>query len=157
MADGVKVTVRGKDRLFRKLKMLAPEAEKELTIANGESAREMVSNAQNFVPVRTGALRDSIVATPPGALPPIYSQGGDRDSAKTAWLVTAGNSKVRYGHLVEFGTQPHVNAGEMPGTQNPGAPAQPFFYPAHRLIRRRHKSKAGRALSRSIKKVKDKA
>ena len=58
MADGVKVSVRGKDELFAKLKRLAPEAQKELELSNGKKAQEMVSLARGFVPVRTDKLRD---------------------------------------------------------------------------------------------------
>lgn len=151
MTDGVKLTVRNKDRLFEKLRKLAPSADAELKVANGKAAEAMVGYAQGFVPVKSGALRDSIVATPPGGTPPDHSQGGAVPEG--AWMVTAGNSKVRYAHLVEFGTQPHVNAGEFAGTANPGVGPRPFFFPAYRLIRKTMKSRATRAIKKSIKAV----
>ena len=152
MADGVKVSVRGKDELFAKLKRLAPQAQKELEVSNGKKAHEMVSLARGFVPVKTGKLRDSIEATPPGGTPPDYSQGS-RTVPEGAFMVTAGNAKVRYAHLVEFGSRPHINEGQFAGTQNPGAPAQPFFFPAYRLIRKAMRSAASRAITKSIKSV----
>ena len=36
----------------------------------------------------------------------------------------------RHGHLVEFGTKPHINAGMFPGTKHPGTAPQPFMRPA---------------------------
>lgn len=153
MTGAVTVTVRNKDRLFAKLKKLAPTADIELIKANGQAAEEMVRLAQSFAPVRTGALRDSIVATPPGGTPPAHSQGAGQVVPEGAFMVTAGNDKVRYAGLVEFGTAPHVNAGIDPGTQNPGARRQPFFFPAYRLIRKTMRSRASRALTKSIKAI----
>lgn len=149
----VTVTVRNKDRLYQKLLKLAPAAEKELAVAGGKSANEMVQAARAFVPVDTGALRDSIVATPPGGTPPSYSRGATGAVPPGAWMVTAGNRQVRYAHLVEFGVQPFVAGGRFAGAQHPGNRARPFFWPAYRLVRRRHRSRAGRAISKSIKDV----
>lgn len=36
----------------------------------------------------------------------------------------------RHGHLLEFGTAPHVNGGVFTGTQHPGTAPQPFVRPA---------------------------
>lgn len=36
----------------------------------------------------------------------------------------------RHGHLVEFGTDPHINAGQFAGTMHPGTAPQPFMRPA---------------------------
>lgn len=36
----------------------------------------------------------------------------------------------RHGHLVEFGTAPHINGGKFAGTQHPGTAPQPFMRPA---------------------------
>jgi Bacteriophage HK97-gp10, putative tail-component len=152
MPDGARLTVRRKDNLAQKLRRLAPEADQELAVANGESAQEMVGLAQGFAPVESGDLRDSIKATPPGEVPPAYAQGG-KPTDTGAWLVTAGNSAVRYAHLVEFPTPAHVNGGIFAGTEHPGTEAQPFFFPAFRLVKREHKSRAARALRKSIKKV----
>lgn len=152
MADGVRIRVRRKDELLRKLERLAPAARQELTAANKRSAEEMVGYARQFAPVRTGRLRDSIVATPPGQTPPDHSQGA-RIVPPGAYMVTAGNSRVRYAHLVEFGAAPHTAGGRFAGARHPGAPRQPFFFPAYRLIRKRHKSRAGRAIGKSIRAV----
>lgn len=152
MADGVRITFRNKDKLLAKLDRLAPGIAGAVKAVNGEAAAAMAGYARDFVPVRTGALRDSIVVTPPGGVPPGYSQGA-RVVPPGSYMVTAGNSKVRYAHLVEFGTAPHVNAGRFAGTQNPGARQQPFFWPSYRLIRKQMRSRAKRAVNRAVKAV----
>lgn len=148
----VKVTVRGKDKLFDKLRRLAPEAFTELKAANGKAAEAMVGYARDFVAVKTGKLRDSIVATPPGGTAPSYSQG-NRIVPEGSWMVTAGNSGVRYAHLVEFGTKPHFQPNYRGGFDHPGAKAQPFFWPSYRLVRKSMRSRATRALNASIKRA----
>lgn len=147
------IVFRNKDRLYEKLRKLAPAADKELTAAGGKSAEEMVQAARAFVPVDTGKLRDSIQATAPGGQPPSYAQNASGVVPPGAWMVTAGDRHVRYAHLVEFGAKPHIAGGRFAGAMHPGAPAQPFFWPAYRLIRKRHKNRAGRAISKSIKDV----
>ena len=36
----------------------------------------------------------------------------------------------RHGHLVEFGTKPHINGGKFAGTMHPGTAPRPFMRPA---------------------------
>ena len=148
----VSFKVRNKDRLYSKLAKLAPAASKELEQAAGQSAKEMTSLAQSYVRVDSGDLRDSIVATPPGGTPPDHSQGA-RKVPKGAWMVTAGNNAVRYPHLVEYGAKAHKAGGKFAGAAHPGAPAQPYFWPSYRLVRRKHRSRATRAINKSIKDV----
>lgn len=152
MADGATIKIRRKDELLAKLKRLAPETEKELTKANGTTANEMVAIARGLAPKRTGKLAASIVATPPGGSPPGYAQGGGV-VPPGAYAVTAGNTAVRYAHLVEFGTAPHTIGGIYEGAEHPGTAAQPFFYPAYRLMRKKHKGRATRAINKASKAV----
>lgn len=148
------VTVRRKDELLRKLGQLAPATGKALAEANKQSADEMVSLARSFAPVRSGKLRDSIVATPAGGTPPAHSQGGGAGVVpEGAVAVSAGNSSVRYASHVEHGTSPHDNEGRFKGTQHPGAKRQPFFFPAYRLIRKKMRSRASRSINKAIKEV----
>lgn len=154
MADGVSLKVAKKGRLLAKLKRTVPEIETVLEKVNGKSAGDMVAYARTFVPVRTGALRDSLRAIAPGNLPARYSQGAGKTTSKAvAWLVTVGNSKVRYAHLVEFGTAgPYTVGGLYAGARHPGIRAQPYFFPAYRLIRKRHRGRVTRAINRELKK-----
>jgi hypothetical protein len=145
--------VRNKDRLFAKLRKLAPAAAKELEKAGGQSADEMVRLARQFAPKRSGDLIESIVATPPGGTTPDHSQGS-KSVPPGAFMVTAGNSKVRYPHFAEYGVKGgYTVGGQFEGATHPGSPAQPFFWPAFRLTRRKHKSRARKALKTSIEGV----
>lgn len=86
----------------------------------------------------TGALIDGIAVTMPGQSTPVYSQpGGSRVTGETEVIVTAGNSDVRYAHLVEYGTSE--------------ADAQPFFWPALRLLRKRLQNRINRATKKAVK------
>jgi HK97 gp10 family phage protein len=86
----------------------------------------------------TGALIDSIEVTAPGQHTPPFSQpGGSRVAGETEVLVTVGNEDVRYPHLVEYGTA--------------NAEAQPFFWPALRLLRKRLQNRINRAAKKAVK------
>ncbi len=150
MTDGVTIKVRRKDELLKKFRRMAPAADAELEKANRRSADEMVGLARSFAPKESGELAESIQATPPGRRPPgkvakVVPAG--------AYAVTAGDERVRYAHLVEYGTAAHANRGQFAGTTHPGTGRQPFFWPAYRLIRKRHRGRIGRALRAAIKKA----
>jgi HK97 gp10 family phage protein len=86
----------------------------------------------------TGDLIESIEVTPGGQSTPPYSQpGGSMTVPENSVAVTVGNSKVRYPHLVEYGTK--------------HAAAQPFFWPAYRLLKKRIQSRIKRAISKSVR------
>lgn len=155
MAKSVSMKIRGKDKLFRKLKDRLPKAmQAELEKAAFEGAEEMVATAKRLVPRDEGKLAESIVATRAGETSPAYSQpGGAMVVPEGAAMVTAGNSEVRYPHLVEYGTASHAQGGTGKGTQHPGNPPQPYFWPAFRLMRKRFKGRMSRALRKAIDQV----
>lgn len=72
----------------------------------------------------TGELIASIKVNGPGTTTPAYSMGGARTLLPLEVAVTAGNNAVRYAAHVEFGT---VHAA-----------AHPFFFPAVRLLQKKH-------------------
>lgn len=121
------------DQLTRLQKRLAaiPQRVVEATQPSLQrSAKELIDVMKALAPEDSGALKDSIVSTPGGQSTPPYSQpGGEAVVPANAVAVTAGNTDVRYAHLVEYGTAQ--------------APAQEFFNPAVRLtapkIKRRTK------------------
>lgn len=86
----------------------------------------------------TGALINSITVTPGGQQTPRYSQpGGNQVVPVNQVAITAGNASTRYVHLVEYGTAT--------------APAQPFFWPAFRLERKRALAAIKRDIAKAVR------
>ncbi|KAB2792884.1 HK97 gp10 family phage protein [Brucella anthropi] len=148
------MAILGLKSLNRKLKALPALAEAAIKLSMEQGADEIVAMMKRLVPVDNGDLRDSIGWTWGDA--PSYSQRVGAVKSKSDNLkitIYAGNSKVRYAHLVEFGSAPHINGGMFAGTQNPGAKAQPFFFVSFRSLRRRTKSRITRAINKSAKQI----
>lgn len=125
-------------RLSRRLEAIPKEVREAVQPAIAKSADELVSRMRQLAPEDSGALKDSITATLPGQTTPPYSQpGGARVVPENAVVVTVGNSEVRYPHLVEYGTA--------------DAAAQPFFWPAFRLARKRIEGRIKRAISKAVR------
>jgi len=132
--------VTGVDRLNAKFRALPDGAQREMLRAAVRGADELRRAQQSLAPVSTGALRDSIEVTLPGDWTPAYSApGGDFRVPEYAVMVTVGNADVRYAHLVEYGTSDTT--------------AQPFFWPAYRLHRKRIKSRVSRAGARAARRI----
>lgn len=150
------------ERVKRVIRDVNPGVIQAVYINNAETAEQIFNLAQNWAPRDTGALMESIKVTGPGETPPAYSQGLGRPGRgrnKTAlgpgdYVVSVGNSAVRYAHLVEFGTAPHINAGIFPGTSNPGTRARPFFWPAVRAVSRTAKKRLQQKVQAAIKRAK---
>lgn len=86
----------------------------------------------------TGDLIDTIQVRPGGQSTPPYSQpGGSKVVPENAVAVTAGNSKVRYPHLVEYGTTKMK--------------AEPFFWPAYRLLKKRLQGRIKRGIGKAVR------
>lgn len=144
-----KATVLGLARLERKLKRL-PAAAKDMIRAEMEKgADQIVAAMKSLAPVlkqpdkrrRAGALRDSIGWT--WGKKPKYAVALAIVKASLAGDLTitiyAGNSEVRYAHLLEWGTVKMQ--------------AQPFFYVswrAHRKSVRRSIRKAVNAAAKTV-------
>lgn len=140
--DGVKTTIRNKDRVFRKLKKTVPDLDKNLRGALSKSGDEWVDRASDYVPRRSGALAQSIGWTF-GTVPQtarLFSRGGSRDAGGSPVITLyAGDDEAFYAGIVEHG--------------HAGAPAQPYFWPSYRLLRRKIKSRLSRVISKTIKKA----
>lgn len=125
-------------RLQAKFAALPQNARTAIKAALDASGTELAEAARALAPVRTGKLRDSIVSTSGGSATPSYSQpGGSHVVPDYSVKVTAGNSDVRYAHLVEYGTT--------------DAPAQPFFWPAYRILKKRLRSRVSRAVGKAAR------
>lgn len=129
----------GIGRLKKRLANI-PKNVKEAVQPNLMKQGEMIaSTMRSFVPVDSGDLRDSIAVTPPDSSTPPYSTpGGSFIVPETSVAVTAGGEDARHAHLVEYGTV-KMNA-------------QPFFWPAVRLTRKRAQRNIKSAVSRAVKK-----
>lgn len=144
--------IKGLAKLNRKLREIPEAAKAAAHDAVVLGSNEIATLQRNVAPVDDGDLRDSIHVTKPGETTPPYSQpGGSRTAGPLEAIVTAGNSKVRYAHLVEFGIAPHIAGGMFKGAQIPAIPAQPFFWPSYRALRTRVKSRITRAINKAVK------
>ncbi len=125
-------------RLRRRLRAIPIAVKDAVVPALIQSGNELAGRMKHLAPKDTGALADSIAVTPPGSTTPAYSQpGGSRVAAENQVLVTAGNDSVRYPHLVEYGTA--------------HAPAQPYFWPAYRLSKKRITNRVKRAVRKAVR------
>lgn len=158
IADGVRMTVDVSD-LLRKLAQLGVKV-KANTVRRGLYAGAAIlrDEARRHVPIRTGALKKSIIAetdrhgstreklvvkvkiapnafkiTPKGRLKKVSRKS---QKARGKNYVRGEVYPRNYAHLVEFGTQPHtVGRGSKVeksqyGLQHPGAKKHPFMRPA---------------------------
>ncbi|PSM16117.1 HK97-gp10 family putative phage morphogenesis protein [Nitratireductor sp. StC3] len=125
-------------RLQKRLKAIPRAVKQAVVPALMTSGNELADRMRTLAPEDTGALKDSITVTPPGGTTPPYSQpGGSRTAGETQVLVTAGNDDVRYPHLVEYGTEE--------------AAAQPYFWPAYRLTKKRAANRIKRAVRKAVR------
>lgn len=124
---------------FRKRMNAIPQAVRQAVVpALQKSGDEMADMMRQLAPVDQGELKASIAMTLPGGSTPDYSQpGGSRVARENEVIVTAGNTDVRYAHLVEYGTTK--------------AQAQPFFWPAFRLNRAKAQRRIKRAISKAVR------
>jgi len=120
-------------RLQRRLSAIPLVVKEEALKTTVKQAGIIADTMRALAPVDKGDLRDSIVVTGPRAATPKYSQpGGSMTVPENAAAITVGDADTRYPHLVEYGTRK--------------APAQPFFWPAVRL----HRKKAAHAIKSAI-------
>jgi HK97 gp10 family phage protein len=126
------------DRLTRRMNAIPKKVREAVKPALVQGANEVATAQRALAPVDTGALKASIAVTPPGMSTPPYSQpGGSQVASSLEALVTAGNSDVRYPHLVEYGTIDTL--------------AQPYFWPGFRLTRKRVAGKIKRAIGKAMR------
>jgi len=167
--------IQGLQALTAQMRRLPKETKSAIKQALAQSADELVAMQKRLAPVKSGKLRDSITQTWGGMDAPKYAafrrKGKGRKSRLAgdpdlSVVISAGNSAVRYAHLVEFGTAPHVirakNAKALGkdgrlGTvvNHPGVPRgrYAFFFPAYRALRKKIKSRITRATKRAARNV----
>lgn len=119
-----------------------PKAVKEAAYVDTMKAAEDIANTmRRLAPVDSGDLKESIAVTGPGETTPAHSQpGGSHVVPENAVAITAGNSKVRYAHLVEWGSEQ--------------AEARSFFFSGYRLAKRKALARIRRGIRKAIKEAK---
>jgi len=129
-------------RSFQNRMSAIPRAARKAVVPALLDAGYMVADAQEaLAPEQTGDLKGSLAVTGPGQATPPYSQpGGATVVPENQVAVTVGNTDVRYPHLVEYGTTK--------------APAQPFFWPGFRLVRKKATAKIKRAIGKAVREAK---
>ena len=151
------------ERVRKVIAKVNPGVIKAVYVNNAESADQIAGLARNWVKVgSSGKLKGSIKVSGPGETPPKFSQGlGRRGRSRNTtalgegdYVVSVGNSGVRYAHLVEFGAAPHEAGGMFDGAEHPGAPAQPFFWPAVRTTLRTHKRRMLAKVKKAVEQAK---
>jgi HK97 gp10 family phage protein len=130
--------VQGLDKLNRKLRDMPEATQAAIRKSFEGGAQEMVDMARRLAPIKTGALQRSIDWNY-GAAPKGSFGVGSRSTAPDSITIHAGDKDAFYARWVEFGTA--VN------------PAQPFFFPAWRSVRKKVMAANKRAMSKVARKV----
>lgn len=137
--------IEGAARLKRKLDQLPEAYQREIFLVFEQGAESATGMMRRLVPVKTGALKNSIQWTwgdaPKGSISTTDHSApkpGGPDAAKRI-TISAGNADAFYARWVEFGT---VNLA-----------AQPFFFPSWRASRKGILSRNKRAMSKVARKV----
>lgn len=152
-------------RLQKRLAAIPKDVKAAVVPALMASGEELAARIKTLAPEDDGDLKDSVAVTGPGQSTPPHSQpGGSRVAGENEVIITVGNEDVRYAHLVEYGVAPHsVEKGvgtrvgrllsKLSGTNemHPGAEAQPYFWPAFRLTRKRIANRVKRAIGKAVK------
>jgi HK97 gp10 family phage protein len=155
----------GLGRFQRRMRAIPTEVRRAVQPAMERAAEEVCDIARALCPVDDGKLRASIGwtwgAPPEGAM----ALGAVRDGAALSITIYAGNDEAFYARFVEFGTQGGTSGERVAGgagnrqskkgrisyRTHPGSPAQPFFYPAWRLGKKRAVARINRAISKAIR------
>jgi HK97 gp10 family phage protein len=129
-------------QLQRRLEAIPAKVRESVQPSLVQSAEELAGIMRQLAPddPATDApdLKSSIAVTAPGQSTPPYSQpGGSKVAGELEAVVTVGNSDVRYPHLLEYGTSKME--------------AQPFFWPAVRLLQKRIKNRTKRAVAKAVR------
>jgi len=130
----------GLAKLEAKMKAVVAQAKQAVQPALLKQADIMAGDMRRFAETSrdTGALIDSIAVTAGGEQTPPYSQpGGSMTVPDTAVAITVGNTEVRYAHLVEYGTSKMK--------------AEPYFWPAYRLDKKKSRTAIKRAIGNAVK------
>jgi Bacteriophage protein of unknown function (DUF646). len=147
----------GAEGLKRKMRAFPLRARQEIARAMEQNAEEIVKLAKFLAPVDDGDLQMSIGwswgGAPKGSMVLGEVRQEGRGAGNMVITIFAGNSTAYYARWVEFGTSAHVQGGMYAGTQHPGTPARPFFFPSYRRLRKRSKARTSRAIRNAARAI----
>jgi HK97 gp10 family phage protein len=147
--------------VLKALRNLSPQMRLNIDAAIAVSANQVADKARQFAPVspgrKGGALKASIRVSKTdsiklyGGRKVVNPRRQETTTQGLAYYVLAGDDDAFYAHMVEFGTDPHINGGKFAGTQHPGTNPQPFFLPAWRATKKPVRSRISRAVSKAVR------
>ncbi|WP_310619683.1 HK97-gp10 family putative phage morphogenesis protein [Flexibacterium corallicola] len=154
MADGIKLSNPNFKSSMARLRKIAPNLDKEVEKAQKRSAQEVAEYAKLNAPTgETGRLKNSIRAVNLREAKQEDFHKDDRvmSHSSSGWGIVM----MFYWQFVEFGTaarhaRKFRKSRKTQGNRS-GTPARPFFWPAYRNVRKKHKGRMSRAMNKSIK------
>ncbi|WP_085983937.1 HK97 gp10 family phage protein [Allomesorhizobium alhagi] len=149
----IKAKVEGRDAVMRRLRLLVPEAEKELAKAQLEGAQELAERIRPRAPVGEpggGAYAASIkgerLAGRVVAKPRKGAKGQTKDPNATGIFASP------LWHLLEFGTAERFHkSGKSVGA----GPAIPHIFPTYRAFRKRLRRMMAGAVNKAVRRVRN--
>lgn len=159
----------GLSRIQQRMALIPKRVREAVKPALAKEAEEIVQLAKSLCPVAEvdgGTLRDSIGwtfgAAPAGSIALAHSVEGE-----TSVTIYAGNDEAFYARWIEFGTQSgvfgqrvgdpgagikqHKTKGRKSYRSHPGTAAQPFFFPAYRLSKKKAQARIKAAIRKAVK------
>lgn len=157
----IKAKIQGRDALNRRLRQLAPEAEKNAAEAKQQIAREAAEAIAARAPI--GPTVDKLTGKPrkAGAYCASIKGGFQRDMqgkvgighTKSKDPDAAGIYAEYIWRFIEFGTKPHINKGIAPGSRHPGTTKQPHIFPTWRAMQKKARRKINAAVNKAVRKA----
>ncbi len=156
-----KAKMQGRDALNRRLRQLAPDAEKNAAEAKQQIAKDAAATIASRAPI--GPATNPITGKPrkAGAYRASIKGGFQRDmqgrigvgQTKSKDPDAAGVYAEYIWRFLEFGTKPHVNKGIAPGTRHPGTSKQPHIFPTWRAMQKKAHRKINAAVNKAVRKA----
>lgn len=134
----------GRERMRRRFQKLPQLAKLHVRKAMEQGAREITDMQRRLAPRDDGPLQEAI-----------HWAWRVSSTALMTIAIRAWSPRVKYAHLVEYGTRPHKQGGRFAGTMHPGTKPQPFFWPSYRALKRRVMNRIRRGLRKAVAETKN--
>jgi HK97 gp10 family phage protein len=162
MAMRAKIKPQSRDAVMKRLRELAPEAEKSASDAIQKGAQELAGAIRSRAPRDQGDFEGSIQADKLSNRPDKKAVGITETKDPNAWGIFA---KWTW-RFLEFGTRPHIiKAKNKPNlvfyvggkkvvtekVAHPGSKAKNFIFPTYREYKKRIRRRVANAINKSIR------